>query len=70
MQDTINQSADLMSEFDRGAANIFRNQPFHRAGIASAFRNGFRKHSEKSLAVCDILDRVAALDVKMRAASC
>ncbi len=68
MQDTINQAADLMAEFDRGAANIFRTQPFHRASIAFDFRKSFRKHSEKSLAICDILDRVAALDIKMRAA--
>ena len=70
MNDLINEAADMMAHYDRGAANIFRNQPFRRAGIASAFRKGFRKHSENSLATCNLLDKVAALDIKMRAVQC
>lgn len=67
MDDLINEAADMMAHYDRGAANIFRNQPFRRAVIASAFRKGFRKHSENSIATCNLLDKVAALDIKMRA---
>jgi hypothetical protein len=68
MIDTINQAADLIAQFDRSAANVFRNRPFHRVTLATAFRAGFLKHSEHTLKVCDIVDRVAALDVRMRAA--
>lgn len=70
MQATINEAAALMAEFDKGAANIYRTRPFNRVGIAKAFRAGFRTHSKRSLKVCDILDRVAEVDVKMRALTC
>ncbi len=70
MTNLINEAADMIAAFDRNAANVFRNQPFRRTAIATAFRNGFRKHSENSLATCDLLDKVAALDIKMRTAQC
>jgi alkylhydroperoxidase/carboxymuconolactone decarboxylase family protein YurZ len=66
MKKLINEAADMMAAFDRNAAKIFRNQPFHRGTIATAFRKGFRTHTAQSLATCDLLDRVAALDVKYR----
>ena len=66
MEKLINEAAELMAEFDRNAANVFRNQPFNRASIAKAFRGGFSKHSAKSLATCDVLDKVAQLDKNVR----
>lgn len=56
------QAADLMAEFDAGAARIFRAQPFNRAAIAKAFRGGFRAHSPLSAAICNFVDGVVKLD--------
>lgn len=58
----ITQAADLMAEFDAGAARIFRTQPFNRATIAKAFRSGFRTHSPLSAAVCNLVDVTVKLD--------
>jgi hypothetical protein len=66
IQETINEAADMMAAFDKGAANIFRNQPFHRAMIVESFRKGFLTHSANSLAACDLLDKVVSLDIKFR----
>lgn len=58
----ITEAADLMAEFDAGAARIFRAQPFHRTTIAKAFRAGFRTHSPLSAVVCNLVDNVVKLD--------
>lgn len=58
----IAQAADLMAEFDKGAAQVFRAQTFNRAAIAQAFRGGFRTHSALSAAVCNLVDGVVKLD--------
>ena len=62
----VNDAADLMAQFDRNAANVFRTQPFNRVTIAKAFRTGFRIHSAHTLRICDLLDQVAAADVQGR----
>lgn len=66
MTNLINDAADLMAQYDVGAANVFRTQPFHRAQIAAAFRKGFRIHSDRTLAVCSIIERVASVDAAQR----
>lgn len=66
MTTLVNEAADLMAQFDRNAANVFRTKPFNRVAIAKAFRAGFRIHSAHTLRVCDLLDRVAAADVQAR----
>lgn len=66
MNTLVNEAADLMAQFDRNAANVFRTQPFNRVAIAKAFRIGFRAHSAHTLRVCDLLDQVAAADVQSR----
>ena len=66
MESLIQDAADMMARFDPTAANIFRTQPFRRLMIAGAFRHGFKTHSPQTLELCDILDRVAAVDMAIR----
>ena len=58
----ITEAAMLIAEFDSAAARVFVLRPFSRATLAKAFRAGFRVHSAYTLAVCNMIDGVVALD--------
>ena len=65
----INETADMIGDFDTFAANVFRNQPFQRQNIAKAFYAGFTTHSDATRQVCATVTAVANLDVRVRAAA-
>lgn len=58
----IEEAANLIAEFDAGAARVFAAQPFNRVALAEAFRGGFRAHSAYSEAVCKLVENIARLD--------
>ena len=62
----INDAADLIADYDPACAQAFRAKPFQRQALAKAFRAGFLSHSTNTLNVCDIIDRVVALDILSR----
>lgn len=62
----IQDAADLIAEFDAAAARAFVAHPFNRLAIVAAFTCGFRAHSERSVLVCHLVERVAVLDSAQR----
>jgi hypothetical protein len=67
MTDLVKDAAALMAEFNPQAARLFESRPFQRVAIAKAFEGGFKKHSDYSRKICDLINRTAAADVKHRA---
>lgn len=68
MTNHTQEAAALLAEFSPALARAFVSQPFNRGALAQAFRAGFRRHSDYSLKVCDLIDAIAHLDQLNRAA--
>lgn len=61
-QAQINEVAAMIREIDPATARVFLARPFYREQIAKAFRGGFRRHSEYTAKLCDLIDVVVKLD--------
>ena len=65
MQDTINQIADLLAQYNPALANAFRNQPFQRKNLAYAFMAGCTPDS-KPAKIGALAIQAAYLDIEAR----
>lgn len=62
MNNTVNQAAALIREFNPALASLFIARPFHRETIVVAFERGFIKHSEYTRKVCQLVANLAKID--------
>lgn len=67
MQDTINEAAELIAQYDPALANLWKSQPFNRVSMAYAFASGFAKDESDDIhPTAELVLRVALLDREMR----
>lgn len=67
MQETINQAAALIAQFNPKLAKAFKSQPFNRVNMAYAFASGFAKSADDDInETASLVIRVAILDREMR----